>query len=98
MQCPEGVRDHAGCGDAGFRGRPWGPQENSSLGTALDPKLEAGRPRATPSPRISGGSVRVLVTADTFRGGWTYSRELVSGLVTHGAQVTLDRKSTRLNS
>ena len=36
-----------------------------------------------------GGSVRVLVTADTFSGVWTYSRELVSGLVTHGAQVTL---------
>jgi glycogen synthase len=33
--------------------------------------------------------VRVLVTADTFSGVWTYSRELVSGLVTHGAQVTL---------
>jgi glycogen(starch) synthase len=89
MQCPDGVRDHAGGNDAGFRGYPWGPQENSSLGTALDPKLEAGRPRAAPSPRISGGSVRVLVTADTFSGVWTYSRELVSGLVTHGAQVTL---------
>src|SRR6202158_1985428 len=71
------------------RERPGGPQENASLGTALDPKLEAGRPRAAPSPRISGGSVRVLVTADTFSGVWTYSRELVSGLVTHGAQVTL---------
>ena len=33
--------------------------------------------------------VRVLVTTDTFSGVWTYSRELVSGLVTHGAQVTL---------
>ena len=33
--------------------------------------------------------MRVLVTADTFSGVWTYSRELVSGLVTHGAQVTL---------
>jgi len=33
--------------------------------------------------------VRVLVTADTFSGVWTYARELVSGLVTHGAQVTL---------
>jgi len=30
------------------------PQENSSLGKALDPKLEGGRPRAAPSPRISG--------------------------------------------
>ena len=33
--------------------------------------------------------MRVLVTADTFSGVWTYSRELVSGLVTQGAQVTL---------
>jgi len=33
--------------------------------------------------------VRVLVTADTFSGVWTYARELVSGLVTQGAQVTL---------
>src|SRR6202158_5231384 len=89
-QCPDSVRNQAGCGDAGSRRRPWGgPQENSSLGTALDPKLETGRPRAAPSPRNLGGSVRVLVTADTFSGVWTYSRELVSGLVTHGAQVTL---------
>ena len=36
-----------------------------------------------------GGSVRVLVTADTFSGVWTYTRELVSGLVTHGSQVVL---------
>jgi glycogen synthase len=33
--------------------------------------------------------VRVLVTADTFSGVWTYTRELVSGLVTHGSQVVL---------
>lgn len=33
--------------------------------------------------------MRVLVTADTFSGVWTFARELVSGLVTHGAQVTL---------
>jgi glycogen synthase len=33
--------------------------------------------------------VRVLVTADTFSGVWNYTRELVSGLVTHGAQVIL---------
>ena len=33
--------------------------------------------------------MRVLVTADTFSGVWSYARELVSGLVTHGAQVTL---------
>jgi glycogen synthase len=33
--------------------------------------------------------VRVLVTADTFSGVWTYARELATGLVTQGAQVTL---------
>lgn len=33
--------------------------------------------------------MRVLVTADTFNGVWTYARELVTGLVTQGAQVTL---------
>ncbi len=33
--------------------------------------------------------MRVLVTADTFSGVWTYARELVSGLVTQGAHVTL---------
>jgi glycogen synthase len=33
--------------------------------------------------------VRILVTADTFSGVWTYTRELVSGLVTQGAQVVL---------
>lgn len=33
--------------------------------------------------------MRVLVTTDTFSGVWTYTRELVSGLVTHGSQVTL---------
>lgn len=38
---------------------------------------------------LAGGSVRVLVTTDTFSGVWAYTRELVSGLVTHGAQVAL---------
>ena len=33
--------------------------------------------------------MRVLVTADTFSGVWTYARELVTGLVTQGAQVAL---------
>ena len=33
--------------------------------------------------------MRVLVTADTFSGVWIYARELVTGLVTQGAQVTL---------
>jgi glycosyltransferase involved in cell wall biosynthesis len=33
--------------------------------------------------------VHVLVTADTLSGVWTYTRELVTGLVTSGARVTL---------
>jgi len=33
--------------------------------------------------------VHVLVTADTLSGSWTYTRELVTGLVTRGMRVTL---------
>ena len=33
--------------------------------------------------------MRVLVTADTVGGVWTYARELVAGLTRHGVQVTL---------
>jgi glycogen synthase len=33
--------------------------------------------------------VHILVTADTLSGSWTYTRELVTGLVTRGARVTL---------
>jgi hypothetical protein len=33
--------------------------------------------------------VHVLVTADTLSGTWTYTRELVSGLVSRGLRVTL---------
>ena len=33
--------------------------------------------------------MRVLVTTDTVTGTWTYTRELVSGLVSQGARVTL---------
>jgi glycogen synthase len=33
--------------------------------------------------------VHILVTADTLSGSWTYTRELVTGLVTRGVQVTL---------
>lgn len=33
--------------------------------------------------------MHVLVTADTMSSSWTYTRELVTGLVTRGAQVTL---------
>jgi glycosyltransferase involved in cell wall biosynthesis len=41
-------------------------------------------------PPISpGGSVHVLVTADTLSGAWAYTRELVTGLVTRGVRVTL---------
>ena len=39
---------------SGFGNAHGKPQENSSLGTAVDPKLEASRPRAASSPRISG--------------------------------------------
>ena len=33
--------------------------------------------------------MHVLVTADSLSGSWTYTRELVTGLVTRGVQVTL---------
>src|ERR1700735_4650225 len=36
-----------------------------------------------------GGTLHVLVTADTMSGSWTYTRELVTGLVTTGLRVTL---------
>src|SRR5580704_6325929 len=39
--------------------------------------------------RRTGGPVHVLVTADTMSGSWSYTRELVTGLVTRGVQVTL---------
>jgi glycogen(starch) synthase len=39
--------------------------------------------------RFSGGFVHVLVTADTLSGAWSYTRELVTGLVTRGVRVTL---------
>ena len=56
---------------------------------APPPKLDSRQDKGSSQPLNPGGSVRVLVTADTFSGVWTFSRELVSGLVTHGAQVTL---------
>jgi glycosyltransferase involved in cell wall biosynthesis len=40
-------------------------------------------------PSSSGGAVHVLVTADSLSGSWTYTRELVTGLVTRGVRVTL---------
>jgi len=39
--------------------------------------------------RAAEGSVHVLVTGDTLSGSWTYTRELVTGLVTRGVRVTL---------
>ena len=33
--------------------------------------------------------MHVLVTSDTLSGTWTYTREMVTGLVTRGVQVTL---------
>ena len=39
--------------------------------------------------RLPAGSVHILVTTDTLSGIWTYTRELVSGLVSRGARVTL---------
>ena len=33
--------------------------------------------------------MRVLITADTVGGIWTYARELVTGLLRHGVEVTL---------
>jgi hypothetical protein len=56
---PPACRQHPGCGYAGFPERPWGPQENASLGTALDPKLEAGRPRALPALESRGFCARI---------------------------------------
>src|SRR6185312_106425 len=38
---------------------------------------------------MSAKSMHVLVTADTVSGSWTYTRELVTGLVTRGVRVTL---------
>jgi glycogen synthase len=38
---------------------------------------------------LPGDVVHVLVTSDTLSGVWTYTRELVTGLVTHGVRVTL---------
>ena len=50
-----------------------------------------GRDRArarTPAPTLET-SVHVLVTTDTLSGVWTYTQELVSGLVSRGVRVTL---------
>ena len=42
-----------------------------------------------PSARSQGKLVHVLVTSDTLSGTWTYTRELVTGLVSRGVRVTL---------
>src|SRR5450432_2658208 len=41
------------------------------------------------NPPPESGSVHVLITADTLSGVWTYTRELVTGLITRGVRVTL---------
>src|SRR6202521_3684891 len=40
-------------------------------------------------PFSQGKFVHVLVTSDTLSGTWTYTRELVTGLVSRGIRVTL---------
>jgi glycosyltransferase involved in cell wall biosynthesis len=40
-------------------------------------------------PLSVGGFVHVLVTTDSLPGAWSYTRELVTGLVTRGVRVTL---------
>src|SRR5437660_2546762 len=47
------------------------------------------RPPPSRLPAGSRSSVHVLVTSDTLSGTWTYTRELVTGLVTRGVRVTL---------
>src|ERR1039458_10647236 len=55
-------------------------------------RLQRGTPVPQGIPQVSsGGSVHVLVTADSLSGSWTYTRELVFGLVTRGVRVTLVR-------
>ena len=54
---------------------------------------EAAAAPSYPPPRLRhaspGDSVHVLVTTDTLSGVWTYTRELVTGLVNRGVRVTL---------
>ena len=42
-----------------------------------------------PFALFQGIFVHVLVTSDTLSGTWTYTRELVAGLVSRGVRVTL---------
>jgi len=51
------------------------PQRGSAVSRAASP--------------LPGDVVHVLVTSDTLSGVWTYTRELVTGLVTRGVLVTL---------
>jgi glycosyltransferase involved in cell wall biosynthesis len=46
-------------------------------------------PRLQRHPRTKEGPLHVLVTADIMSGSWSYTRELVTGLVTRGVRVTL---------
>ena len=48
-----------------------------------------GRPPLRLPVLSQGKFVHVLVTSDTLSGTWTYTRELVSGLVSRGLRVTL---------
>jgi len=52
--------------------------------------VESGIPAARGIPQnCAGGCLHVLVTTDSLSGSWTYTRELVTGLVTRGVRVTL---------
>ena len=65
------------------------PGYRSSRTTMTQQQKTRGR-RSLAALRASQGKfVHVLVTADTLSGTWTYTRELVSGLVSRGLRVTL---------
>ena len=42
--------------------------------------------------------MHVLITSDTLNGNWTYTRELVSGLITRGLRITLTRFLTKVKA
>src|SRR5579863_1009648 len=56
--------------------------------TARATKVRSGRKRNVPSGKKEK-PVHVLVTTDTLSGVWTYTQELVSGLIGRGVRVTL---------
>lgn len=57
--------------------------------TRIGQRTPAGRAVCGLPASLPGGSVHVLVTADSLSGSWIYARELVTGLVTRGVRVTL---------